>query len=163
MNAEISAVEQKILAVLQKGLPKSQTPYKDMAQAVGIDTARLLGVLESWKQQGKLRRVGAIVNHFRVGIGFGAMVLWKVEPERITEVGEILAGFEEVSHAYERQTFQNWPYNIYTMVHSANAGELQQTVKRMSNACSVADYRVLVTEKELKKAPPTYIKKMTIT
>ncbi len=145
------------MAVLQVGLPKSQTPYKDMARKIGIKTSELLAVLEDWKRQGKLRRIGAIVNHFKVGLGCGAMVVWEVEPGRAKEVGEILAGFAEVSHAYERQTAENWPYNIYSMVHGKSDEDVQQIIKRMSEACSVSSYRALVTERELKKVPPTYI------
>ena len=153
----MSSIEQKILAVLQKGLPKSQSPFKDMAQQIGMDTGQLLAVLKDWKKQGKLRRMGAIVNHFKVGLGAGAMVVWQVEPERTREVGEVLAGFREVSHAYERYTDKNWPYSVYTMVHAKSDEDVQRTVRRMSQACGISSYRILVTEKELKKVPPTYI------
>jgi DNA-binding Lrp family transcriptional regulator len=128
-----------------------------MARRVGMETEELLKVLENWKQQGKLRRIGAIVNHFAVGLAAGAMVVWRAEPRRVDEVGTVLAGFEEVSHAYERHTAENWPYNIYTMVHSANVEQLQRTIERMSEACGVTSYRALVTAKELKKTAPTYV------
>jgi DNA-binding Lrp family transcriptional regulator len=157
MKAHISTVERKVLAVLQEGLPESLTPYRDMAQRLGMETGELLALLERWKRQGRLRRIGAVVNHFKVGLGAGAMVVWKVEPERVAEVGRILAGFEETSHVYERQVGRNWPYNMYSMVHGASDQEVLKAVERMSRACGVCEYRVLVTEKELKKAPPTYV------
>ena len=150
-------IEHRILAVLQEGLPKSQNPYEDMARRLGISTRELLTVLKDWKQQGKLRRIGAIVNHFKVGLGAGAMVVWQVEPERVEEVGRILATFKEVSHAYERHTSKDWPYNVYSMVHATSVKDIHQLVQRMSRACKVSNYRVLITEKELKKVPPTYI------
>jgi len=111
-----------------------------------------------WKEQGKIRRIGAIVNHFKVGLGGAAMVVWQVEPEQSEQVGSILADFEEVSHAYERRTYENWPYNIYTMVHGKSIEDVQQAVRRMSQACGISNFRILITEKELKKVPPTYIK-----
>ena len=153
----MSSIDRRVLGVLQEGLPKSRTPYKDMAQRIGIEVSELLAVLKDWKKQGKLRRIGAIVNHFRVGLGSGAMVVWQAEPERIVEIGQVFADFEEVSHAYQRQTRENWPYNLYTMVHGKNAEDVQQVVKRMGEACGVSNYRILVTEKELKKVPPAYI------
>ena len=159
MKEGMSIIERRVLAVLQQGLPQSQCPYKDMARQIGIDTGRLLEILEDWKQQGKLRRIGAIVDHFKAGLGAGAMVVWQVEPERVTQVGEILAKFEEVSHAYERHKNKNWPYNVYTMVHAKSAEDVRQVVGRMSQACDISDYRILVTEKELKKVPPTYVQK----
>ena len=151
-------MERRILAVLQEGLPKSQTPYQDMAQRIGIETCELLAVLKDWKKQGKLRRIGAILNHFTVGLPSGAMVVWQVESDRINEIGQMFAGFEEVSHAYERRTCENWPYNIYTMVHGKSKEDVQRTVKRMTAASGLSNYRILFTEKELKKVPPTYIK-----
>ena len=157
MKNQISDIERRILTVLQKGLPRSQTPYKDMAQQIGMETTELLTVLKDWKKQGKLRRIGAIVNHFKVGLSAGAMVVWQVRSDRIVEIGQVFAGFEEVSHAYERKSSENWPYNLYTMVHGKNAEDVQRVVKCMSQACGVSDCRILVTEKELKKVSPTYI------
>ncbi len=129
-----------------------------MARQIGIGTEQLLSVLEDWKEQGKLRRIGAIVNHFKVGLGAGAMVVWQVESERTKQVGEVLAGFEQVSHAYERRVTENWPYNLYTMVHGKSPEEVREVVEQMSRACGITDYRILVTQRELKKAPPTYLK-----
>jgi DNA-binding Lrp family transcriptional regulator len=157
MKNHISDIERRILAVLQEGFPRSKTPYKDMAERAGIDTKQLLAVLENWKREGKLRRIGSIVDHFKVGLSGGAMVAWRVEPERIEQVGTKVAGFKEVTHAYERKTAENWPYNLYTMVHGADIQEVEQIVKRMSQACGVSDYRILATQKELKKVPPTYV------
>lgn len=157
MKNKLSDIEQKILAVIQHGLPNSQNPFKDIAEKIGIETEQLLEILKDWKQQGKIRRIGAIVNHFKVGLGGGAMVVWQVEAERTEEVGKMMAGFKEVSHAYERRTYENWPYSLYTMVHGKSDEDVQQTVKRMSQACGISNYRILVTEKELKKVPPTYI------
>ena len=157
MKKQISDIEKRILAALQGGFPRSQTPYKDTAERVGIETKQLLAILKDWKQDGKLRRIGSIVDHFKVGISGGAMVAWRVEPERVEQVGTKLAGFKEVTHAYERKIAENWPFNIYTMVHGADIQEVEQIVKGMSKECGVSDYRILATEKELKKVPPTYI------
>ena len=157
MKERISDIERNILAALQKGLPNSQSPYKDMAQKIGIDTEQLLKVLEDWKGRGKLRRIGAIVNHFKIGLSGAAMVVWQVETERIKQVGELMAGFDEVSHAYERQRSEVWPFSLYTIVHGKTVENVQQVVEQMSQKSGISSYRVLVTEKELKKVPPTYI------
>ena len=157
MKNQISDIERRILAVLQEGFPRTQTPYKNMVELAGIETKRLLAVLDDWKREGKLRRIGSIVDHFKVGLSAGAMVAWRVEPERIEQVGTILAGFKEVTHAYERKIAENWPYNLYTMVHGADIQEVEQIVNSMSQACKVSDYRILTTKRELKKVPPTYV------
>jgi DNA-binding Lrp family transcriptional regulator len=153
----MSDIEKKILAILQRGLPRVRAPYEAMADEAGITVAELLSVLRDWKACGKLRRIGAVVNHFKAGFGAGAMVAWRVNPDRIEEAGAIFASFSQVSHAYERATAENWPYTIYTMVHAADVRQLQQTIELMSETANVRDFTVLLTEKELKKIPPTYI------
>ena len=157
MKLTLSKIERKVLSVIQGGFPRSQTPYQELAEQAGISTEQFLSVLKNWKQEGKLRRIGSIVDHFRVGLSGGAMVVWRVEPERVEEIGTILAGFREGSHAYERRTYDHWPYNLYTMVHGADGRQIEKIVEQMSQACGVTDYRMLKTVKELKKVPPTYI------
>ena len=158
MVKNLSETENKILSVLQRGFPSSPTPYRDMAGQAGIETDRLLAVLKDWKQKGLLRRIGAIVNHFKAGLGAGAMVVWQVEPQHVKQAGETLVRFKEVSHCYERSIDRNWPYNLYTMIHAENPDDIDDIVKRMGQACGVEKYRILITEKELKKTPPTYVK-----
>jgi DNA-binding Lrp family transcriptional regulator len=150
-------IEHKVLAALQDGLPKSRTPYCDLARRIGISTSELLAVLERWRRDGTIRRIGAIVNHFRVGLTDGAMVVWRVEPGRVDDVGAVFASFEEVSHAYERQTAPGWEYNFYTMVHARTPEAVRGTVERMSRAAGVSDYLILSTRKELKKVAPKYV------
>ncbi len=157
MSKSLTKTELKIIEAIQHGLPATTTPYADAAREVGLTTDELLGVLRKWKEQGKLRRIGAIVNHFKVGLKGGAMVVWRVEPGRVVEVGEIFAGFEQVSHAYERPTSQTWPFSVYTMVHGQSDEEVRTTVEKMANAARVSEYRMLHTERELKKVPPTYV------
>ena len=153
----LSDTERKVLSVLQEGLPATQTPYGDMARRIGIETRELLKILEDWKCDGRLRRIGAVVDHFKVGVGAGAMVVWRVAAERVEEVGQVFAAFEEVSHSYERTATENWPYCVYTMVHGATWRQVEEVVRRMSEAAGVSDWRMLATERELKKVPPRYI------
>jgi DNA-binding Lrp family transcriptional regulator len=128
-----------------------------MARSIGISTEELLKTLRRWRDQKKLRRIGAIVNHFRVGMGGGAMVVWQVPPERIVEVGQQLARFSEVSHAYQRPARPHWPFTLYTMVHAPDGEIPHDLVRRMSETCGIEQYKLLVTEKELKKVAPTYV------
>ena len=150
-------MKRRILAVLQDGLPRSRTPYGDLAAALGISADELLTVLGNWTRDGTIRRLGAIVDHFQVGLGGGAMVVWKVGADRVADVGAVFAGFEEVSHAYERQVAPDWEYNLYTMVHGPSQEAVRQTVERMSQAAGVTDYRILSTRKEMKKVAPRYV------
>jgi DNA-binding Lrp family transcriptional regulator len=157
LTQAVGDIERRILAALQDGLPCTRTPYVDLAREADISVEQLFTVLGRWEQDGTLRRIGAIVNHFQVGLAEGAMVVWKVEPERVAQVGARLAEFAEVSHAYERPTAPGWEFNVYTMVHGATPEEVRRTVERMSAAVGISEYQVLATRAELKKAPPRYV------
>jgi DNA-binding Lrp family transcriptional regulator len=150
-------VERRVLAAVQEGLPRSRTPFCDVARRIGISTDELLAVLDRWSRDGTIRRFGAIVDHFQVGLGDGAMVVWKVEADRVAQVGAVFAGFAEVSHAYERKTAPGWEYNLYTMVHGTTAQAVRRMVERMSEVAGVREHLILSTRKELKKVPPRYV------
>ena len=153
----LNDLEKKILSAVQYGMPMSLSPYRDLADKIGITSEQLLGTLRNWKADKRIRRLGAIVNHFQMGHGVGAMVVWRVPDERVQQVGELFASFPKVSHAYQRPSKKEWPYNLYTMVHATGAEELESTIRTMSRQSGVAEFRDLKTVKELKKVPPTYI------
>lgn len=157
MAMTLSEVERKLLAEIQHGLPATATPYKDAAATIGVDVEEVLAILNTWKADGRMRRVGAIVNHFKVGFQGGAMVVWQVEESKIKEIGEQLGSFAEVSHAYERPSSDQWPYNLYTMVHGQSSEDVDDTIKKMSVESGVKKYMQLETIRELKKVPPTYV------
>ena len=153
----LSDLEQNILSAIQHGMPLSQTPYQDLAKAVGIPVGQLFQILRQWRAEGKIRRVGAVVNHFQMGHGVGAMVVWSVSESRINQVGELFASLPKVSHAYLRPSNEQWPYNLYTMVHASDGSELKMTIETMSRKSGIKEFRELKTVRELKKVPPTYI------
>ena len=150
-------IEQNILSAVQHGLPMSRTPYQDVSKAVGMPVGQLLQILGQWQADGKIRRVGAVVNHFQMGHGFGAMVAWRVPGDKADETGELFASFPKVSHAYQRPSQKNWPYNLYTMVHASGESELETTIETMSQKSGITEFRQLKTVRELKKVSPTYI------
>jgi DNA-binding Lrp family transcriptional regulator len=158
MEKTLSELDRKILVALQDGLPEGPEPYAELALRAGVARDVLLKTLSDWASDGRLRRIGAVVNHFEAGWGHGAMVVWNVPAERVEDAGSKLAGFREVTHAYERRRSPGWPYNLYTMVHGRTENEVAETVKRMSCACGIDEYLLLKTVKELKKVPPRYVK-----
>ncbi len=156
MNDWLTDIERRILSVLQQGLPADQTPYRTMARRAGVAPQQLLRVLNNWKRQGRLRRIGAVVNHFKAGLPAAALVCWSVEPQRLEKAAKVLASFEQVSHAYERAPAVNFPYNLYAMVHGTGPDDVHQTIERISRAAGLTAGRIMDTEKELKKKPPRY-------
>lgn len=153
----LSRFEETILRAVQNGMPMTRSPYRDLARSADVSVEALLTTLRQWLAAGKIRRLGAVVNHFQVGLGAGAMVVWQVPDDRVDAVGELFASFPKVSHVYRRSARPQWPYNLYTMVHAAGAEELAGRIETMSRQSGVTECRPLKTVRELKKVPPTYI------
>ena len=70
-----------------------------------------------------LRRVAAILFHRRAGFSANGMGVWKVPDEQIMEVGMRMASFRGISHCYQRPTYEDWPYSVFTMAHGRSKEE----------------------------------------
>ncbi len=84
------------------------------------------------------------------------MAAWEVDEDRSDKVGKILASFSQVSHCYRRNPTDNWPYNLYTMIHSKDEESCREIVRKMSDKASVNTYILLFSRKELKKTSMKY-------
>lgn len=111
----------------------------------------IISRLRAMEGEGIIRRFAATIGHRALGILANALIAWRVPPEKVDEAGAIFAAAEEVTHCYERATAQDWPYNIYTMVHSRSREECLQIAERLSSRSGISDYIVLFSEKEYKK------------
>ena len=70
-----------------------------------------------------LRRVAAILYHRRAGFSANGMGVWKVPEEEIMETGRRMASFRGISHCYQRPTYADWPYSVFTMAHGRSKEE----------------------------------------
>lgn len=154
----LSDIEKRAIASIQGDIPITEQPYHAMAEQAGIPVQQYLAVLKDLAEKGVIRRFGATLRHQKSGFTANAMVAWNVDETRASEVGETMARFGEVSHCYRRNPAQDWPYNLYTMIHGKSEESVRETARKISEAVGVTDYSVLFSRKELKKTSMTYFK-----
>jgi DNA-binding Lrp family transcriptional regulator len=152
----LTDLEKKVIASVQGDLPICSQPYRRIAEDLGIPESLLLETLENLCRQGVIRRFGATLRHQRSGFHANAMVAWRVEEDRINQVGEMFASYEAVSHCYRRNPTKEWPYNLYTMVHANDEPACKTIARRMSKEAAVDDYELLFSRRELKKTSMEY-------
>jgi DNA-binding Lrp family transcriptional regulator len=149
-------LDKKIIALIQGDLPLTKQPFALLAQELGISEELLLERIRNLKAQGIIRRFGATLHHQKAGLKANAMIAWQVPEPKIEEIGAIMAQHKEVTHCYQRVTYPDWPYNLYTMVHGRNQKECLQIAQKIALETGVKDYVLLFSEKEFKKTSMTY-------
>jgi len=152
--APIGGDEQDIIRVLQNGLPIVEQPYHAIAAELDMSEAGLIERIRAWLDNGTIRRIGARVNHHRMGFAANALVVW--EGDEVEKWGAAFAKMPQVSHCYIRRSYSDWPYRLYTMVHSVNENEMQGIIGVMRKTAPHAEMVVLKTLFELKKTSMRY-------
>lgn len=148
----LSERDKEIVRVLQEGVPLVSRPYLALAARLGMSEEELLAAIEDFRKRGIIRRFGVTVRHQDLGYVANAMIVWQVPEERIEEVGELMAGFQEVTHCYQRSARPpGWPYNLFTMVHGRKREDCQEIARRLSKAVGITGYRLIFSQVELKK------------
>jgi siroheme decarboxylase len=156
MQTDLDNIDRRILAILQGDLNENPEPYAAIALELGLDEDEVIERVLRMKADGVIRRFGAMIRHIEAGIGFNAMVVWKVTPERIEEVGPMLAGFQQITHCYERPPFGKFGGTVFTMVHAESEADCLKSIREISESIGITIYEILFSEKELKKISMTY-------
>jgi len=154
----LTADELDLVLEIQDGLPVTATPYADVAEEIDADVDWVLETIQRFNQEGKVRRVGVIPNHYALGYSENGMTVWDVPDEVIDEVGPAIAEFDFVTHCYERPRHDGvWPYNFFAMTHGRSEAESQERIQqvrdRMAEHWDVADedWDTLFSTRILKK------------
>ena len=144
--------DQAVVRATQGDLPVVPEPYAPAAAELGITVEALLEHLEGMKERNLLRRVAAILFHRRAGFSANGMGVWKVPEDRIAEVGPRMAAFRGISHCYQRPTYPDWPYALFTMAHGRSKEECDAILDAIEAEIDcIEDRAVLYSSTEFKK------------
>ena len=140
-----------VIRATQGDMPVIPEPYAPAADQLGISQARLLEHLTAMQERRLLRRVAAILFHRRAGFSANGMGVWKVPDERIMELGPRMAAFRGISHCYQRPTYQDWPYSIFTMAHGRSKDECDAILDSIAAETGIDERATLYSSTEFKK------------
>jgi DNA-binding Lrp family transcriptional regulator len=142
-----------IIKALQGPMKAVERPYDEAAAEVGMTTDKLLDHLRGMVDRKILRRVAAILYHRRAGFSANGMGVWKVPEDQILEVGGVMAATRGVSHCYQRPTYDDWPYSVFTMAHGRSKEECDAVLDSIAETCEMGpdDRSTLYSSTEYKK------------
>ncbi len=146
----------EVIKALQKDIDIVEEPFADITEALGITHERLFEIATELKEAGVMRRFATILNHRKAGFGANAMSVWSVPEEKGEEIGKQLAEFSAVSHCYLRPRYENWPYNLFAMVHAKTQEECDTLIEEMAQETGLKEYGKLYSTREFKKQRLTY-------
>jgi DNA-binding Lrp family transcriptional regulator len=149
--------DRAVIRVTQGDLPVVSEPYAQAAAELGVTVDALLEHMLGMVDRGLLRRVAAILFHRRAGFSANGMGVWRVPEEQILELGPRMAAFRGVSHCYQRPTYQDWPYQIFTMAHGRSKEECDAILDAIAESMpAIQDRATLYSSTEFKKVRLLY-------
>ncbi|MBK5232170.1 MAG: Lrp/AsnC family transcriptional regulator [Thermoleophilia bacterium] len=142
-----------VIKALQGPMAAIPYPFDAAAEEVGMTIDDFLAHLEGMKERHLLRRVAAILFHRRAGFSANGMGVWRVPEEDIDTVGRRMASFRGISHCYQRPTYEDWPYSVFTMAHGRSKEECDAILDSIAEDCGMGpdDRATLYSSTEYKK------------
>ncbi|WP_314626143.1 AsnC family transcriptional regulator [uncultured Selenomonas sp.] len=153
---KLDEIDRKITRAMQGDFPLVEEPYKEIAAQVGIEEEELLRRLRRLKENGQIRKMGAVLQHRAAGYTSNVLCAWVVPPERMDETARCMCANPAVSHCYDRDTAEDWPYNVYTMIHAKSREECEAVAAALAAECGLEERVMLYSVKEWKKTSMRY-------
>ncbi len=156
-SAPLTERDIRAVRALQDDLPVTSRPFDALAERESFDSVEeLLDTAEDLRRRGAMRRFSGVVRHREAGFSANGMAVWVVEEGECERLGPIMAGFASVSHCYQRPTYPDWPYSLFTMIHGRSAGDVQECIDAIREATGLDEYSVLYSTVEYKKRRVRY-------
>lgn len=154
MNTNFQELDHQIVLATQAGLPLDPQPYHRIAEQLDVDASLIQERMKIMLEDGRIRRVAAVPNHYKLGIVANGMSVWNVPDEQVDILGKTIGALDYVSHCYRRpRCLPEWPYNLFAMVHGKNRDEVKYQVDKIAQLLGDADqgHEILFSTKILKK------------
>lgn len=151
VSLNLSPAGEEIIEALNRGLPTGERPFLNLAARLEISEEELCQRIALLKENGVIEKFRFVLNHQKIGIRANAMVVWDVGGERIDEAGEWFATKPFISHCYRRVRHDEFPYDIYTMIHGNNQEALDGLIQELARDIAPRAFLKLSTKRELTK------------
>jgi DNA-binding Lrp family transcriptional regulator len=148
------AIDRRIIAATQGGLPLVPAPYRAIAETVDVGEAEVIARLKRMLAAGAIRRIGIVPDHYALGLTANGMSVWDIADDAIAEIGRSVGALDFVTHCYERPRHPpSWPYNLFAMVHGRSREEVHDKVERIAELIGPAarSHDILFSVRILKK------------
>ena len=127
-------IDRKILNLIQKDFPVTAEPFKEIGAAVGISEDEALERVKRLKEEGIIRRIGAVFDPGKLGF-VSALCAARVPEEKIRPFVETVNALPGVTHNYRR----NHEYNVWFTVIAPSEASLEKAVAGVKGKSGIAE------------------------
>lgn len=150
----LQELDRRIVLATQDGLPLEAMPYHRIGESLRVSAQTIQDRIAAMLSCGKIRRIGIVPNHYRLGFVANGMSVWDVPDDWVRELGRQVAELEFVSHCYRRpRHLPDWPYNLFAMVHAKDRASVEEKVAQIARI--IGDHNrghtILYSKRILKK------------
>ncbi len=150
-DIELTPLHHKVIRLAQYDIEMVSEPFAKIIKEIDIDYDTFFKILLELQEAGVMRRFASILNHRKAGFNANAMVVWDVDESNGEEIGANAAAFSAVSHCYLRPKYDNWPFNLFTMVHGKTTEETNGIIAEMAQEIPNKSHMPLYSSREFKK------------
>ena len=150
----MDAIDRAIIVATQQGLPLVPRPYHAIAEQLNLDADEVMARMRRMQEEGVIRRIGVVPNHYAIGYRANGMTVWDVPDEVVDQLGELVGKLDFVTHCYRRpRHLPHWPYNLFAMVHGKSRDEVAEQIVQIKTLIGehVRAHDVLFSTRILKK------------
>lgn len=144
----------RLVAATQEGLPLCTRPYEALADKLEVSQEQVLERLSRMLEDGSIRRIAAVPNHYVLGFRANGMSVWDIADIDASACGQEVGELPFVSHCYLRpRRLPDWPYNLFAMVHGHCRAAVEAQVEQIAGILGdrVRAHDVLYSKRILKK------------
>jgi DNA-binding Lrp family transcriptional regulator len=128
----LTDLQKHLLNDFQRNFPLSPTPYRDIADALGVTEREVLANLRELSEQRIVSRVGPVFAPNRVGAS--TLAALAVPEERLAEIADFVSSLPEVNHNYEREH----RYNLWFVLTARDAAGLAEVLAEIERRTGLA-------------------------
>ncbi|RLA83809.1 MAG: Lrp/AsnC family transcriptional regulator [Epsilonproteobacteria bacterium] len=151
IEIEMTPLHMDVIKLLQNDITIKSEPFEDIIKTLNITYQEFFKIVDELQQSGMMRRFASILNHRKAGFNANAMVVWDVDEKDGETIGKTAAEFSAVSHCYLRPKYDNWQYNLFTMIHGKTKDETDAVIADIEKEIESKSHMPLYSSREFKK------------
>ncbi len=138
---DYEAIDRKLLNALQADFPATVQPYKSLSEKLGISEEEVLDRILRLKDEGIIRRIGAIFDSKKMGY-VSMLCAVKAEPGRLQELGQAVSALEGVTHNYIREH----EYNLWFTLSAPSVQSAEEQLSHLESDFNLEILRLPATK-----------------